>query len=359
MPRKGAAEEDDFRPGYKARAAKAEAAAAKASVSVLIRIFGILLSCEELAKNFALCFPSNAIDEHTISWFLLHTLSTCYISYFYNSYSWQFLHYLSCCLSTNSPYPIFCLFQLQKAKEEADEAAKWQDGANARGAKRWGTISWNHWHVLCTGFVRDIHFFIFPSDNDTHIPEFLTYRAAEQALKQAEKEAARKQKEDLLRQEEAIFGKSEKAKNRVAGKVASRHEERVSKDAIAFERYHAPELQARGIDAALAVMTIATQESGQSGDIAADMAAAEKIIRQQQTGVNVDDEHPEKRMKAAFERFKVRELPILREEFPRLRLSQYLEMVRKKWDKSPENPMYAAKLAKEKAEAEAKRTKDW
>ena len=52
--------------------------------------------------------------------------------------------------------------------------------------------------------------------------------------------------------------------------------------------------------------------------------------------------HPEKRMKAAYAAFEERELPKLKEENPNLRLSQLKQLLRKEWQKSPDNPMNQA-----------------
>lgn len=51
------------------------------------------------------------------------------------------------------------------------------------------------------------------------------------------------------------------------------------------------------------------------------------------------DKHPEKRMKAAYNAYEERELPLLKEENPNLRLSQLKQLLKKEWMKSPENPM--------------------
>ena len=51
------------------------------------------------------------------------------------------------------------------------------------------------------------------------------------------------------------------------------------------------------------------------------------------------DKHPEKRMKAAYTAYEQRQLAILKEEFPTLRLSQLKQMIFKEWQKSPENPL--------------------
>lgn len=51
------------------------------------------------------------------------------------------------------------------------------------------------------------------------------------------------------------------------------------------------------------------------------------------------DKHPEKRMKAAYNEFEQRELPIIKQENPNLRLSQLKQILYKQWQKSPDNPM--------------------
>lgn len=50
------------------------------------------------------------------------------------------------------------------------------------------------------------------------------------------------------------------------------------------------------------------------------------------------DQHPERRMKAAFQAFENANLPRLKAENPNLRLSQLKQMLKKDWMKSPENP---------------------
>lgn len=51
------------------------------------------------------------------------------------------------------------------------------------------------------------------------------------------------------------------------------------------------------------------------------------------------DMHPEKRMRAAYLSFEEKNLPILKEENPNLRLSQLKQMLKKDWAKSPDNPL--------------------
>ncbi|EDV26934.1 Coiled-coil domain-containing protein 124 [Trichoplax sp. H2] len=51
------------------------------------------------------------------------------------------------------------------------------------------------------------------------------------------------------------------------------------------------------------------------------------------------DRHPERRLKAAYTAYEEQELPRLREEHSNLRLSQVKQLVKKNWQKSPDNPM--------------------
>lgn len=51
------------------------------------------------------------------------------------------------------------------------------------------------------------------------------------------------------------------------------------------------------------------------------------------------DEHPEKRMKALYKAFEEKMLPVVKDDYPGLRLSQYKEKIFNLWKKSSENPM--------------------
>ncbi|KAG8183653.1 hypothetical protein JTE90_005639 [Oedothorax gibbosus] len=72
------------------------------------------------------------------------------------------------------------------------------------------------------------------------------------------------------------------------------------------------------------------------GDEARNVDEAISILS---NGVEKVDLHPEKRVKAAYQAFEERNLPILKAENPNLRLSQLKQMLKKDWMKSPENPL--------------------
>lgn len=193
-------------------------------------------------------------------------------------------------------------------------------------------------------------------------------RAAEKEREAAEREAKKKEKDDLLKREEAELAHT---KLRGADKVAARKAAKVAEDTHLHTHREAPILAASGIDAAIAVMEVATSRAG-SGAMAEDEAAsggaggppmlrrassneehAEDEARATRIAVAVaagatgtlreDDRNPEKRMAAAWARYKERELPVIKAEYPSLRMSQHLEMLQRKWKRSPENPVNAAK----------------
>jgi len=57
------------------------------------------------------------------------------------------------------------------------------------------------------------------------------------------------------------------------------------------------------------------------------------------------EKHPERRFKGAFEAYKEAQLPILKDDYPGLRLNQYQDMMYKNFQKSPDNPFNQTVLA--------------
>jgi len=111
----------------------------------------------------------------------------------------------------------------------------------------------------------------------------------------------------------------------VAGGAAT--EEGAPKDAGAADvpRDEQPEeFSATGIDDALDLMSLVTAKIDKAS------------VGQAAAGI---EKHPERRLKAAFEAYKERELPELKEDQPGLRLQQYTEILFKKFQKSPDNPL--------------------
>lgn len=55
-------------------------------------------------------------------------------------------------------------------------------------------------------------------------------------------------------------------------------------------------------------------------------------------GAAKGEEHPERRQKAAYKAFYESTLPLMKEEYPGLKLSQYKERIFEAWKTAPENP---------------------
>jgi len=60
------------------------------------------------------------------------------------------------------------------------------------------------------------------------------------------------------------------------------------------------------------------------------------------------DAHPERRLRAAYLAFEEEQLPLMKVEMPGLTLKQYKDKLWKQFKKSPQNPVVAARLAKER-----------
>ncbi|EKM83163.1 hypothetical protein AGABI1DRAFT_111652 [Agaricus bisporus var. burnettii JB137-S8] len=85
----------------------------------------------------------------------------------------------------------------------------------------------------------------------------------------------------------------------------------------------AESFSATGIDNALDLLEVVTAKMDKAS-LGSQAAGMEK--------------HPERRFKAAFEAYQERELPILKEDHPGLRLQQYKDLLFKQFQKAPENP---------------------
>ncbi|EST08786.1 Protein of unknown function DUF1014 [Kalmanozyma brasiliensis GHG001] len=91
-----------------------------------------------------------------------------------------------------------------------------------------------------------------------------------------------------------------------------------------------PSFSASNLDDALDAMSLVNERSDKAGK----GAAASQIER-----------HPERRFKAAFEAYKERELPIIKEEHKGLRLQQYHDLLYKQFQKHPDNPFNQLSVA--------------
>ncbi len=57
------------------------------------------------------------------------------------------------------------------------------------------------------------------------------------------------------------------------------------------------------------------------------------------------DKHPEKRMRAAWNSYLEKQMPLFKLEYPKVKRQQLIQMIQKEFKKSPENPIYKQQLA--------------
>ena len=141
-----------------------------------------------------------------------------------------------------------------------------------------------------------------------------TTKKAEDAERRAQKLAEKKEREEALRQETESLA------------VAAKHKK---------ENFQVQE-----------IFSVVTEGHEQSLDFLAGSYSADEEISDipsgdvinSETSTDSPDKHPERRMKAAYRKFEEREMPLLKKEYPYLKLSQLQQLLFKKWKKSPENP---------------------
>lgn len=164
---------------------------------------------------------------------------------------------------------------------------------------------------------------------DNKKKELAAAKAAEQAAKKAEREA-------LLAEEE----KSQRSTPKGAHKKTAEKKSRGTLDLGQLDGEPSKAINASGIDNALDALTL----TGSANEL--------KL-----------DRHPERRFKAAYKVFEDRRLPEIELEHPGLRKNQRIEIVKKEFEKSEENPFNQAgnvrfDASREELEAERKRVRE-
>lgn len=157
----------------------------------------------------------------------------------------------------------------------------------------------------------------------------ILYREAE-ANKKAELAAKKAEREALLAAEEANAPSKVKSNPKAGSKknstpakstTVSRPLNLSSLDGDDDSRKAAPALNATGIDDALDALDLTATSGGGRG------GGGDRVER-----------HPERRFKAAFTAYEARRMPEVEKENPGLRRNQRVDLIRKEFEKSEENP---------------------
>lgn len=126
---------------------------------------------------------------------------------------------------------------------------------------------------------------------------------------------------------EAAEAKKRDAAARKASAAAALAEEEAALPSKPKPKSKVPEKRARGVDGALASLNASGIDD-----------ALDALALTSDVGKAAVDRHPERRFKAAYAAYEERRLPELREEHKGLRLGQMKELIKKEFEKSPENP---------------------
>ncbi|ODV92943.1 hypothetical protein CANCADRAFT_1543 [Tortispora caseinolytica NRRL Y-17796] len=165
-----------------------------------------------------------------------------------------------------------------------------------------------------------------------------------EAQKKAELSRKKAEREAMLAEEEKSM--PSKPTNRGSDKIAKKREAKNLASTPGLNK--AASISASGIDNALDALSI-------SGIKQAEGASSGPGYASRNPGGI--DRHPERRFKAAFAAFEERRLPELKEEHKGLRLNQYKELIRKEFEKSPENPFNQATVAYDATQDEVREVK--
>ncbi|KAJ2800905.1 hypothetical protein H4R20_003880, partial [Coemansia guatemalensis] len=179
----------------------------------------------------------------------------------------------------------------------------------------------------------------------------------DQEAKRLEKLARKKEAEELLAAENKTNAKSTAARTggpsklgptvkptpkpavaplpavRGVGKKAEAKEKKAEQ--MADENKPVEEYAASNMDDALLLMDTVNEGPG-SASAGSALKGAQAVV---------GDRHPERRAKAAYEAYKAIQIPLIKQENPKLRQSQIDQLVFKSWKKAPENPRNQANVA--------------
>lgn len=156
-----------------------------------------------------------------------------------------------------------------------------------------------------------------------------------------------KKKNDLTLLEDLLVGNAEKKakESRKAQRVKKEREER-----LRLERQKKKAEEARLSGVVVSDPLLANTNSMIGGSLEGNGTLNKTLAKGEVDATGLDaalnamsisknDEHPEKRMKALHKAFEERMMPEMKEDYPGLKRSQYLEKIFALWKKSPENPM--------------------
>ncbi|XP_033120631.1 coiled-coil domain-containing protein 124-like [Anneissia japonica] len=171
----------------------------------------------------------------------------------------------------------------------------------------------------------------FWKDDDKHVAKKAN-RKADREKKRLENVDRKKDNQKLLEEEETCLeAKSAKPAKMTRADIKAQREREAAEKATVKPPSH--------IEAPLEENPNIAVAQQLADEVAVEARSVEEAIAVLSVSQPDVEKHPEKRMKAAYTAFEEENLPILKAENPNLRLSQLKQMLKKQWQKSPDNPM--------------------
>eukprot|EP00389_Voromonas_pontica_P016966 GDKH01026559.1.p1 GENE.GDKH01026559.1~~GDKH01026559.1.p1 ORF type:complete len:224 (-),score=64.99 GDKH01026559.1:375-1046(-) len=180
-------------------------------------------------------------------------------------------------------------------------------------------------------------------DDDKQINRKMN-RAAEAEKKEAEKIAKKQELREIYEQEQAALASNKKGPAAPKKVPQAEIQRRLLIAKMAEQK--AKEEEAAAASSYLGDVTENTNqvmrrqisdaaERGEDLVIAKGLAAAVSVLDSSDPAV---DRNPEKRVGAAYRAYEEQWIPLMKAEFPSLKRSQWVDKIRKQWQKAPENP---------------------
>jgi len=169
------------------------------------------------------------------------------------------------------------------------------------------------------------------------------------ARKLARKQAAEKKRLDALNKKKEISELLESEEKQLIGsKGTGSKSHKVTRAEIDAERAKEEEKKLQEAQAAALVKkNISVQndfvEENINQVLAQDGSAHARSVEEAISLLSVNktdvDRHPERRMKSSYKKYEEEYMPQLKADNPSMRISQLRQILKKEWQKSPENPM--------------------
>jgi|AntRauTorckE5430_2_1112549.scaffolds.fasta_scaffold13481_1 hypothetical protein len=152
-----------------------------------------------------------------------------------------------------------------------------------------------------------------------------------------------KKKNDISLLEDALIGNADK-KLKADKRTTRLKKEKEEKLKLERERKKSEEM--KSMDPLLANTNAMIGDSIGGGELnaslvpgAIDASGIDSALANMKVAGGSGDDHPEKRMKALHKAYEEQMMPEMKEQYPGLKRSQYLQKIFVLWKKSPENPM--------------------